>query len=148
MSPSVYAKAHNISIETKCRGVRPFSLFVKTNSPDVLNVRRHSSRCPGRGFAGELRPIVLTFLDIYKHLMGLKSVDKIKKYRRDIPRGFLSTSAVDSHRSRRLRWLSTSAVDKNLLGNPSRYSLSLYHWEKELCHSRYLDSEFLTTLLT
>ena len=27
----------------------------------------------------------MTFLDISKHLRGLKSVDKIKKYRRDIP---------------------------------------------------------------
>ena len=69
--PSVYAKADDISIETVRRAVRPFSLFVQTNSPDVLNQRRQSSRCPGRGFAGEVRPIILTFFDIFKHLKGV-----------------------------------------------------------------------------
>ena len=30
--------------------------------------------------------MVLKCFDIFKHLRGLKSVDKIKKYHRDIPR--------------------------------------------------------------
>ena len=65
----------------------PGRASVQPNSPDVLNRRRQSSCCPGRGFAGEVRPIILTFFDIFKHLRGLKSVDKIKKYLRDSPSG-------------------------------------------------------------
>ena len=34
------------------------------------------------------RPFVLKLFDIFKHLKGLKSVDKIKKYHRNIPWGF------------------------------------------------------------
>ena len=54
------------------------------------------------------RSFVFKLVDIFKHLRGLKSVDKIKKYRRDIPRGLS---------------LTTAAVSKKNLGNPSRYSL-------------------------
>ena len=43
-------------------------------------------------------------------------VDKIKKYRRVIPLGFLPTLAVDSDLSLRLRWLSMAAVSKIPLG--------------------------------
>ena len=69
------------------------------------------------------RSFIFKVFDIFKHHRGSGTVDEIKKCRRDVPRGFLSTSDVDSHLSLRLRWLSTSAVDKNRLGNPSRYSL-------------------------
>ena len=51
--------------------------------------------------------LFLVCFDIFKHHRRSGTVDKIKKYRRDIPWGFLSTSAVD----------------KNPFGNPSRYSL-------------------------
>ena len=44
-----------------------------------------------------------------------------KEYREGFPRGFLLTAAVDSHRSRRLRWLSTAKVGKNPLGISRRY---------------------------
>ena len=47
--------------------------------------------------AGEVRPIVLKCFDISKHLRGSGMVDKIKKYRRDIPRRLSLTSAVDCH---------------------------------------------------
>ena len=41
--------------------------------------------------------MVLTFLDIFKHLRELKSVDKIKKYRRDSLGDNVLPSAVDCH---------------------------------------------------
>ena len=72
------------------------------------------------------RSFVFKLFDISKHLRGSGTADKIKKFRRDVPRGFLLTSAVNSHLSLRLRWLSTAAVSKNPLGNPSRYSLLYY----------------------
>ena len=50
-----------------------------------------------------VRSVVLTCFDIFKHLRGLKSVDKIKKYRRDIPRGLSLTLAVDCHLTLRVR---------------------------------------------
>ena len=103
MSLSVYAKADYLSIVTNRQGTCPFSLFVQTNSPDVLNWRRQSSRCPGRDFAWRVRQIVLTFFDIFKHLRGLKSVDKIKKYHCDVPWGFSLTLAVDCHLTLRVR---------------------------------------------
>ena len=56
------------------------------------------------------KSFILTFFDIFKHRRGAGTVDKIKKYHRDISRGFLPTLAVDSHQSRRLRWLSTAKV--------------------------------------
>ena len=48
-----------------------------------------------------------------------------KEYREGFPRRFLSTADVDSHRSRRLRWLSTAEVDNNLRGISRRYFLIL-----------------------
>ena len=39
-----------------------------------------------------------------------------KEYREGVLREFLLTAAVDSHRSRRLRWLSTAKVGKNPRG--------------------------------
>ena len=51
------------------------------------------------------------------NIRSLYSVDNNmyynKEYREGFPREFLSTADVDSHRSRRLRWLSTAEVDKN-----------------------------------
>ena len=49
------------------------------------------------------RPFVLMFFHASKDLRGLKSVDKIKKYRRDIPRGLSLTLAVDCHLTLRVR---------------------------------------------
>ena len=74
-------------------------MFVKTNSSrnrvEWEKITAGSNPC----IAGEVRPIVLKCLDIFKHLRGLKLVDKIKKYRRDFPRAIALTSAVYSHPS-------------------------------------------------
>ena len=44
-----------------------------------------------------------------------------KEYREGFLRGFVLTAAVDSHRSRRLRWLSTAKVCTNSRGKSQRY---------------------------
>ena len=75
------------------------------------------------------RSFVFKLFDIFKHLRGSGTVDKIKKYHWDFPREFVHTLAVDSHLSPRLRWLSTAAVGTNPLRTPSRYSL-LYYFTK------------------
>ena len=41
--------------------------------------------------------VVLVCSDIFKHLRGSETVDKIKKYHRDVPRGLSLTLAMDCH---------------------------------------------------
>ena len=69
------------------------------------------------------RSFVFKLFDISKHLRGSGSVDKIKKFRRDVPREFLHTLAVGMPLTLRVRGIPTAAVCKNSLGKPSRYSL-------------------------
>ena len=60
-----------------CRGAH---LFVKqTHQPHFESEKT----CSTLQFRIRVWPIVLTFLDVFKPLRGLKSVDKIKKHRRD-----------------------------------------------------------------
>ena len=54
-------------------------------------------------FHGGVRRVVLVCFDIFKHLRGSGTVDKIKKYRRDVPRGLSLTLAVDCHLTLRVR---------------------------------------------
>ena len=49
------------------------------------------------------RSFILTFFDIFKHLRGSGTVDKIKKFRRDVPWEFLPSAAVGIYLSLRLR---------------------------------------------
>ena len=49
------------------------------------------------------RLFVFKPFDIFERLRGLKSVDKIKKFRRDVPRGLSLTLAVDCHLTLRVR---------------------------------------------
>ena len=45
------------------------------------------------------RPFVFKLFDIFKHLRGSGTVDKIKKFRRDVPREFFSDrDRLDSRR--------------------------------------------------
>ena len=98
LSLSVYTKAVNISIETKCRGGRP-----STFCANKLGGSFESEKTELHFHAVVLQPIVLVCFDIFKRHRGLKSVDKIKKYRCDIPRGLSLTLAVDCHRTLRVR---------------------------------------------
>ena len=47
--------------------------------------------------------------------------DYSKEYREGVLRGFLLTAAMDSHRTQRLRWLSTARVGKNPRGISQQY---------------------------
>ena len=49
------------------------------------------------------RSFVFKLFDISKHLRGSGMVDKIKKYRRDVPRGLSLTLAMDSPLTLRVR---------------------------------------------
>ena len=78
--------------------------MVKRTHPEiVLNWRRHNKLAAGSNpmhrRRGMLWPIVLTCFDMFKHLRGSGTVDKIKKYLCDVPRAVALTSAVNSHRS-------------------------------------------------
>ena len=70
-----------------------------------------------------VRSVVLKCFDIFKHLRGLKSIDKIKKCRRDIPRDCLLTVAVGIDLTLRVRSIPTATVSKQSRRNHSRYSL-------------------------
>ena len=69
------------------------------------------------------RLFVFKLFDIFKHLRGSGTVDKIKKFRRDFlgdfypPRPWIATAASGYGDN------PMAKVDKNHLGNPSRYSL-------------------------
>ena len=91
--PSVYAKADDISIEMKRQGVR----LLQTNSPgnrfEAEKITAGSNLLHHR----RVRSVVLKCFDIFLHLRGSGMVDKIKKYRRDVPRGLSLTLAMDCH---------------------------------------------------
>ena len=54
---------------------------------------------------------------------GVRGGQYNKEYREGFTGGFLSTTAMDCHRSRRLRWQSMAKVDKNPRGDPDGVSL-------------------------
>ena len=99
--------------ETKCRGAR--NCTNELSPAIVLNQRSYwpAQTCC---IACEVRRIVLKCFDIFKHLRGSGSIDKIKKFHRDVPWEFLLTAAVGICLSLWLRQIPTAA--ENPLGIP------------------------------
>ena len=108
------------SSQYKCRNETPFTRVLQMNSPGNCfeSEKAGSPRC----IAGVVRPIVLTFLDIFKHLRGSGMVDKIKKCCRGSPRGFLLPLAVGSHLTLPVRCSQSPRGVKS-----PRESLSVFH---------------------
>ena len=90
LSQSVYAKADNISIETKCWGAR----LLQTNSPGNRFESEKIAAGSNLLHYRRVRSVVLKCFDIFLHLRGSGIVDKIKKYRRDSPSGVLNPSKI------------------------------------------------------
>ena len=110
MSLSVYAKADDISIKTKCWGTRCNPRLCKqTHQPCFESDKMERTRWPRSDkiesdkMAEVLQASKVEYFDIFWHLRGSGTVDKMKKYCHDIPRGLSLTSAVDCHLTLRVR---------------------------------------------